>query len=81
MKEPDREKLKILMKRRQECLAAFNRWEAAHREELSAAEAVRRISEIYEILPEEARKKDLAVKVEGIRRMREALSVLGRNTP
>lgn len=66
------------MKRRQECLAAFNKWEAEHREKLSPAEAIRRISEIYELLPEEARKKDLNAKIEGIRRMREALSVLGR---
>ena len=81
MKEPDRDTLKMLMKRRLECLVAFNRWEAAHREELSAADAIRRISEIYEMLPEEAKKKDLSAKIEGIRRMREALSVLGRNKP
>lgn len=81
MKETDRGKLKELMKRRLECLAAFNRWEAEHRERLSAAEAIRRISEIYEMLPEEARRKDLNAKIEGIRRMRKAFSVLGRSRP
>ncbi len=81
MKAPDREDLKRLLRRRLECFAAFNRWEASHREKLSAADAIRRISEIYEMLPEEARKKDLGAKVEGIRKMHDALSVLGRNRP
>ena len=73
--------MKRLLRRRLECFAAFNRWEAAHREKLPAADAIRRISEIYEMLPEEARKKDLAAKVEGIRKMHDALSVLGGNKP
>jgi hypothetical protein len=81
MKASNREDLKRLLRRRLECFAAFNRWEAVHPEELSAADAIRRISEIYEMLPEEARKKDLAAKVEGIRKMRKALSVLGRKKP
>ena len=81
MKKPDREELKKLMKRRLDCLAAFNRWEATHREHLSAADAIRRISEIYEMLPEEAKKKDLNAKIEGIRRMHKAFSALGRSRP
>jgi ferric-dicitrate binding protein FerR (iron transport regulator) len=81
MKKLHKEELKTLMKRRQECLAAFNRWEAVHRERLSAAEAIRRISEIYEMLPEEAKKKDLNAKIEGIRRMHKAFSVIGRTRP
>ena len=81
MKPYDKRDMKRLLRRRLECFAAFNRWEAAHPEKLSAADAIRRISDIYEMLPEEARKKNLASKVEGIRRMHDALSVLGRNRP
>lgn len=58
------------MKRRQESLARFNRWEAANREKLPAAQVIRRIFEIYDMLPEAAKKKDLTVK---LRRIREIL--------
>lgn len=66
------------MLRRLECFRRFNQWEAENRERLSAAEAIRRVGELYEMLPEEAKKKDLSAKVEGVRKMHEALAVLGR---
>ena len=66
------------MKLRQDYFARFNRWEHIHRERLSPQEAIRRISEIYEMFPEKAKKKDLNKKIEGIRKMHEALSVLER---
>ncbi len=77
MKSSEKRNTKQLWRRRRECFAAYNRWQAAHPVRLSAAEAICRIAAIYELLPEEARHKDLATKIEGIRKMRKALSVLG----
>jgi len=78
MTSEEKAKLKKLIRHRQECLERYNRWEALHREKLTAAEAIRKVGELYEMLPEEAKKKDIDAKIEGIRKMHEALSVLGR---
>lgn len=79
MNDEEKTRLKKLFRHRQECLERYNRWEALHREKLTPSEAIRKVGELYEMLPEEAKKKDINIKVEGIRKMHEALSVLGRN--
>ena len=78
MNAEEKTRLKKLFRHRQECLERYNRWETRHRERLTPAEAIRRVGELYEMLPEEAKKKDINAKIEGFRKMHEALSVLGK---
>lgn len=65
------------MQERNAALGRYEAWESTHPHELDPAAAVRAVGFLYELLPHDTRHRDDDRRFEGVRRMREALAVLG----
>lgn len=65
------------MRERNAALGRYEAWESTHPHDLDPAAAVRAVAFLYGLLPNDARHHDDDRRFEGVRRMHEALAVLG----
>jgi len=67
------------LRERAAALARYEAWDRAHRESLDPAGAIAAVASLYRLLPEPSRTRDDDPEFQGVRRMLDALALLGRS--